>query len=266
MGNIADLSEILLELGLTSATEAQRALAAQALAAAQGAVRRHLKYDPVSASRTEYYPQGQIRPQGEGSVWEADDNEAYLRARAGSSGDELQVRHIPVRATPAIDLRIDYDGRSGTKADAFNAETQKDEGTDYWPNYDMIDSAGVSVCNDGLIRSHGLWPAEPGSVKIVYTAGYSAAELRGQENVLDASPILHATIEEASRRFKKATVTGYRTGTGFLPGIVTSESLGDYSYSIDASLAAKLFGSAWDLMGMSKEMLADFVNWGVLAY
>ena len=262
MGTIADISEVLLELGLVSATDAQRALALAALQKAEAAVRRHLKYDPVLASRTEYYPQGVMAAGGGESVWEADDNNAYLSSRAGSAGNELQLRHIPVRSTPAVDLRIDYDGRSGTREGAFAAGTQKTEGSDFWPNYDALDSDGNKVCSDGLIRSQGLWPAEPGSVKIVYTAGYTAAELRGQESVIDASPILAAVIDEAARRFKKATVTGNRTGTGFLPGVVTSERLGDYSYSIDGSLAAKLVGSSWALMGEARELLADFVNLG----
>ena len=262
MGTIADISEILLELGLETPTDLQRAVAAQALTRAAAAVRRHLKYDPAQASRTEYYPQGQIRPQGETSIWEASDNEAYLRARAGSAGDELQVQHIPVRSSPAVDLRIDYDGRSGTKTGAFAAETAKVEGTDYWPNYDGQDADGNKLCRDGLIRSHGLWPAETGSIKIVYTAGYSAGELRGQVAAVDATPILSAVIDEAARRAKKAFVSGYTSRVGFVPGLVTSESLGDYSYSIDAALANKLFGSSYDLMGESKEALADFVNFG----
>jgi hypothetical protein len=43
---------------------------------------------------------------------------------------------------------------------------------------------------------------------------------------------------------------------------MTSENLGDYSYSVDASSISKLFGSATDLTTESKEKLSSFVNWG----
>jgi len=46
--------------------------------------------------------------------------------------------------------------------------------------------------------------------------------------------------------------------------LITSESLGDYNYSVDASSANKQAGGQWDLMGNTLERLSDFVNFGYM--
>jgi hypothetical protein len=262
MGKIVDISEVLLQLGLSaSVTEEERALASMAITRAESAVIRHLKYNPAQAERTEFYPQQNMSISGRG-VWEANDANAYFRHYSSATTNALQVQHLPIRESPAIDLRIDYDGRHGTQTGAFGADTQKTEGQDFWPNYDGQDSDGNSLCKSGLIRSIGLWPTESGSVRITYTGGYSQVELHGQDSVIDAAPILDAVIEEAVRRFKKAFIDRKHAMAGVTAGPFTSESLGDYRYTVDSATANRLFGSAVDITTSSKEKLADFVNYG----
>jgi hypothetical protein len=262
MGKIVDISEVLLQLGLSSSvTEEERAIASVAISRAESAVIRHLKYNPAQAERTEFYPQQNMSISGRG-VWEANEANAYFRHYSSATTNALQVQHLPIRSSPAIDLRIDYDGRHGTQTGAFSTETKKVEGQDFWPNYDGHDSDGNSLCKSGLIRSIGLWPTESGAVRITYTGGYSEAELHGQDSVIDAAPILDSVIDEAVRRFKKAYMDRKQAMAGFTAGPFTSESLGDYSYSVNSALASKLFGSVVDLTTSSKEKLADFVNLG----
>lgn len=262
MARIADISDLLLELGLDdSATDNERALAGLCLTKAEGAVRRYLKYDPVQAERTEYYPNTDFTLQGRATVWETEGDEAFVRRLSDSAVDELQLRHIPIRSISS--LKIDYDGRSGTRSGSFDDATEKTEGIDYWPNYDMVDSASNEVCGDGIIRSEGRWPNVPGSVKIVYTAGYTQAELRGQDDVIDASPIWDAVIDEAARRFIKAKQRSKRKLAGF-SGPMSSESLGDYSYSIDTKILDKLAGSSTDILPETAHKLEDFINYGWL--
>ena len=265
MGKIIQDAAVLLELGISSSpTDAERAVVQQAVVKAEGSVIRFLGYNPVQASRTEYFPQQDFRSSGGESVWEVEGNQAILRRRAGASPDELQLTHIPVRSAPAIDLRIEYDGRFGAKSGAFAASTKKTEGTDFWPQYDSVDSDGKSVCSDGIIRSIGIWPTEPGSVKVVYTAGYSGDELAGSDSVLDASPIMDAVVEEALRRAKKVLALWTKnTRLGHAAGTITSESLGEYSYSLNAGMLDKLMGSG-SLTADSKEKLQSYVNWGLV--
>lgn len=266
MGSIVDASEVLLELGLTSSpTDVERAVVNEAIRKAEGAVKRHLRYDPKQSSRTQFYPTMGVGAAISPSVWEVNDTQAYERSLNQASTTELQVRGLPIRSNPAIVLYIDYDGRSGARSGAFAASTQKTEGVDFWPNYELVDSNGYKVCLDGILKSQGLWPVETGSVKIVYTAGYSAAELHGQDTVIDASPIMDAVVDEAVRRATKAFTRAKKSLVGFAAGPITSESLGDYSYSVDGASLAKLVGASMDIMPETAEKLAEYVNlgWGM---
>ena len=266
MGKIVDVSEALLVLGLSgSVTEEERAIVNDAIMKAEGAVKRYLHYDPVQALRTEYYPRADYGPQSDEGVWEIAGDQAYLRRPATGAGDELQVLRIPIRSSPAIDLRIDYDGRSGAGASAFPLTSLKVEGVDFWPNYDSVDSDDNRMCRDGIIRSFGAWPTTPGSVRIIYTAGYTAEELHGQDSVVDAAPIVDAVIDETVRRVKKTYALMKQT-SGWVPGQIKSERLGDYAYTLGdgggGGAAASLTGSTMDLMPETKEKLQEYTLYG----
>ncbi len=264
MVKIIDLSEIQLELGLSaSITDEERALVSAAITRAESAVVRYLHYDPVRRRRTEYYPVRSFFARSREAIWETDASRAYLRRTSESAVDELQVRHVPVRSTPAIDLRIDIDARFGTRSGSFDSDTVRTEGTDWWPNYDGQDDAGDSLCRDGIIRSIGQWPLNPGSVRIVYTAGYTAAELHGQDDLVDAQPIGEAVVQEALRRAKRALVLWKKNAAaGHVAGLITSEKLGDYSYTLDPSVSTRFFGSDVELLPGSMGMLQSYVNVG----
>jgi len=255
MGKIADISEILLELGLSATvTDEERAIAATALTRAEGAVKRYLGYDPTYQARTEYLPTYQTPTRNREGVWEVDSNSAVLRNLSSGATDLLQLMHLPVRSITS--LYLDYDGRSGAVVGAFAASTLKVEGTDFWPNYDLVDSDGAKVCSDGILKSMGQWPTTPGTVKVTYMAGYKDDELHGSDLILDASPILGAVINEAVRRVKRVFAQK-KQATGFVTGTIVSESLGDYSYSVDGASASQLMGSG-ELTPDSKEMLSSF--------
>lgn len=259
MGRIVEISENLLVLGITSPTEVERAMVQICIGPAEGAIKRHLNYDPVQATRTEYYPQFEGANSGE-SVWEVNDSVAYMRSLAGGSADILQVQHLPIRSITS--LKVDYDGRSGTREGAFASETAWTEGTDFFPNYDKKDSSGIKMCTDGMIRSEGRWPERAGSVELIYVAGYTAAELRGQDSVVDASPIWEAVLDEVTRRVHKHYSRMKKALTGFVGGALTSESLGDYSYSVDGATLSKLVGGSFDLLPETEIKLEKFVNYG----
>jgi len=268
MGAIIDDVHVLLELGLSAeSTDEEKAIVQQSVIRAEGAIKRHLLYNPASASRTEYYPRQNLDALNRDVVWEVEGSQAIQRNRASVIGDELQLKHIPIRDTPAIDLRIDFDGRFGTSASAFPTETKKTEGVDFWPSYDGIDSSSNKLCLDGIIRSVGRWPSSPGSIKIVYTAGYTVAELQGQDDLIDASPIMDAVIEEALRRAKKVLVLWKKSSTvGHSSGTLKSEKLGDYSYSLNtASVDKMLISSGGGITTESKDKLASFINYGLMA-
>jgi len=252
--------EVAAEMGLTAPTAAETAVIAASIAKAEAAVRRFLGYDPVQRTRTEYYPRMDYSRRMSEELWEVDGDQAILRQSQEASTAELQLQHVPVRSITS--LNIDYDGRAGTKTGAFAAETLKVEGTDYWPNYDGVDDAGGKICRDGIIRSMGLWPTSAGSVKVVYSAGYSYAEFHGTSHTMDAVPIWETVLAESARRARQVFLLQKQTGAGWVSGPFSSENLGDYSYSIDSGMAGLIAGAGRDLTTDSKERLADFRNMG----
>ena len=248
-------------MGLSdSATDEERAVADVAIVRAEAAVIRHLGYDPARLERTEYYPRGSGGRQSSGGVWEVSDTTAYLRRLAEAADAELQVQHIPIRSVAS--LHVDHNGRGGTQAGAFGDDTLKTEGSDFWPNYDAVDGDGNGLCRDGIVRSAGAWPTTPGTVKLVYTAGYTAKELHGQCPVVNAASIMDAVIDESTRRAKKVMVNKKQSGAGFAAGPITGERLGDYSWSGDVSTMSRLFGGLHDILPETKEKLRDYVNVG----
>lgn len=258
MGKIADISEVLLELGLSgTVTDEERAIASTALVRTEGIVKRYLGYDPTTQTHTEFYPRQSFNSSRGQGVWEADANRAILRQISEAASNQLQLQHLPLRSISH--LYIDYDGRSGAMAGSFSAETEKVEGDDFWANYDMLDSSGNKVCNDGILMSVGLWPETPGTVKVVYASGYGDAELHGQDSVIDASAILEVVIYEAVRRVRRMFASK-KQSQGFIAGAITSESLGDYSYSADGSTISQVAGGG-ELSPDSKEKLATFRSW-----
>jgi hypothetical protein len=217
----------------------------------------------VQATHTEFLPQTNFRNTGRNVVWEVNDTHAYERGVAESSSDELQLSHLPVRSITS--LYLDYDGRAGTRVGAFGVETLKVLGTDYWPNFDGVDSLGQSICRDGIIRSQGRWPDMAGSVKVTYVAGYTTQELHGQDSVINAMPILEAVIDEAVRRVIKQSTRKKNRFAGFV-GPLTSESMGDYSYSSNGTMLDALAGAGADLLPETQEKIAEFcrMDMGVL--
>lgn len=267
-GLIVSLADILIELGISgTATSSQSAIAQLSLQKAQGAVIRHLQYNPLLSFQTEFYPRMNSNPVDGQGVWETDATTAYFRNLTDAATTELQIARLPIRERGAtgqtVSVWIDYDAGNGTRSGSFGDDSLKAEGTDFNPNYDTVDSRGFKVCRDGIIRSQGRWPGLAGSVKIQYAAGYTAEELAGTDSVIDASPIREAVIDETVRRVHKA-YSRMKKRTGFGTGALSSESLGDYSYSADGALLAQLVGSNSDILAETALKLESFVNFGAM--
>jgi len=254
---IVTADEVLAELGMSSPTAVESAVVANAVIKAQGAVRAFIGYDPALAQRTEFHPQQNFQAQISRGIWEVMEQRAVLRMVSESATNELQLRHIPVRSV--AHLYVDYDGRSGTRPGAFGAGTERIEGQDYWPNYDAWDGAGNKVCTDGILRTIGLWPTTANTIKAIYTAGYSAAELRGGDPVLNATPIWEVALVEAVRRARRVLSMQYGS-LGLPAGLKQSESIGEYSYNLEQRSIASLMQG-----GIAQENIAalqPFVNYG----
>ncbi len=256
---IVTVDEVMATLGIPSPTAVEIAVVEMAITKAVGAIRSFLGFDPILRQHTEFHPQQSYQAQIQRGIWEVMEQRAVLRQVSEAATNELQLAHRPVRQYPAMEVRIDYDGRAGSKTSSFGTETIKQEGADFWPNYDSYDAAGWKVCSDGILRTIGLWPTTANTVKVVYTAGYTNDEFHGLGGSLDASPIWDVCLEEASRRARRVIVES-KGQLGLPAGVLQSESLGDYNYSLAADVAKRLYSG--DLLADSKAKLSNFVNYG----
>lgn len=275
MGQIVtSTDEIMVQLGISSPSASQEALASSMIVAVEAQLAQILRYDPVLRTRTEYYTRSDfLRGAGAGS-WDLSGNYAiFTRDSIGYEGD-LQLKHLPIRSI--TQLRFNSDGRNGTRD--FTSEHDKTEGTDFWANYDMLDDAGDRICHDGIVRSYGLWSSNPGSIEITYRAGYSASEFAGG-GIIDASLLRQAVILEAARWTKSALLTaqviatggtGTTTTTTYTAGFIQSERLGDYSYTMSNSVGSRgstsdrLHGGTCAFLPITMQMVGGFVNYALV--
>jgi len=259
---LVTLDDVLLQLGISeTATAEQLAVIQQAIRQAEAAVERIIRYIAEQGTRKQYLPVSDRAFLPVYGAWESSGTQAIYREYGFGGSNLLQVQHIPIRSVTS--LKVDYDGRFGTRSGAFGSDTAWTEGTDFWPNWDGVDSSSNPICRDGLIRASGGWPETPGTVLIEYVAGYSAAELAGTDGTINAYSITAAAISEAVRRAKRAFMGAYRAGLGWAAGVITSEHLGDYSYTMGGTtIDDGTYGFTEDTLASTRESLADFVNWG----
>ena len=82
--------------------------------------------------------------------------------------------------------------------------------------------------------------------------------------MIDASPIMEVVVEEALRRAKKVFVLWKKNSrSGHNSGAISSETLGEYSYSLNTALMDKVLAGG-SLSSESRERLQPFVNYGLM--
>ena len=227
--NIVSNAELLVTiLKTTSISDEHQALITLFHDLVEGAIKGQLMYDPCYQTHTEYYPLQTFR----------------------KASQNLILRNIPIRRVTSIIQ--DENGYAGQAADAFTEDNGAEtlvSGEDYYVTY-TVDSIGGSnglnnddrFCASGIVkRISGYWPCQPGSLKVVYVAGYTEKELRGAGSYHTAGEIKKATIDALVASFRELTTQANAISSN-TPGIKTSESMGDYSYSLDSmSLALTTF-------------------------
>lgn len=239
--------------------------------AAEQAVRDHLGYDPVQRTHTLFLPFNEPTssiPAPRRMEWEPDRSHTTARLRHRQNGQQrtLQLKHLPIRSITS--LHEDQNGRFGQGTDAFPTETLLVQGDDYWVEFDE-ENLGLSGC----IFKHSVWLSIPGSYKVVYVGGYSQEELAGRSytasttapfsNVgVNASGIRRAVIFAFTQSWTTYQASQKSRALGkTLPGIPTSEKIGDYSYSINAAQQIASVNSV--LPGAAVDALSEFKHYGL---
>ena len=247
-------------LGLASGTSVELSALSFFHTRAEGLVRNYLKYNPEQDTHTEYYPrvEGPDIRGNVGLVWDVNlsHTRATLEATPNGISDTLQLQHLPVRSITSVN--VDYNAKHGAQAGAFGANTAWVEGEDFW-----AENERDGLCRSGMLFANGSWPQIPGSVKVVYTAGYTAAEFSGSDPNIDASPIQSAvvlTVAKAMGTWQNAINKKATVGFG---GPFQSENLQDYSYSLGAS-ADMLSAMVRALPSEAEDMLEDYLHYGLM--
>jgi hypothetical protein len=237
---------------------------------AEGAVKNYLHYDPEQRVHTQLYPRN-VRSGGPGhtndsGVFGISGNMAYWQSIRGER--TLQLDHIPLRSVTTV--HVDTDAKHGTETNSFVDADLYTNGDDYWADWEQ-----TNVCNSGQLHAYGSWPSDPGTVQVVYRAGYSVAEFAGNVTAdvtaddgtittagVDASGVAMAVQTTVVARFLRAMSLKKKSRIGFTSAPLLSERAQDYSYTVDKS---GLGGGdvAGGLSDDAKERLQPFVHYGV---
>lgn len=156
-------------------------------------------------------------------------DKVYMTSESPADGHILKLDNAYVRSV--TDVRVDPAGNFGTTSGSFGSSTALVSGTDYALE---LDAAGL--CKSGhLLRLDAAWPNRPGSIKVTYVAGFSAAELNG-----DYSFVKEALLLEMRCKFN---TLWSQQGATASAGVKKKETYhGDYSveYMVESASAGEL--------------------------
>ena len=113
-------------------------------------------------------------------------------------------------------------------------------------------------------------------MQVTYRAGYSPDELAGRASAtataadgtittarVNASPIKRAVLITLTAAMQKWAALK-KGATGWKPGGLSSEKLGDYSYTVGGNSAATIAGLAVELPGAAVDLCEPYVHYGQL--
>ena len=227
-------AEILAFLGKGgSITDAEDGLLNLLSPMVEQSVKRFVGYSVEQATHTHYLP----RDRRGGNI---DPAVRYYDVRGGravgatvggvAEAAMLLVPEIPLRSI--TNLYEDTGAYAGQGSGDFAASTELTSGTGFYVQYEP-----AGLCKSGIIhRTGGYWPSRNGTVKVVYVAGYTQAEL----STGIAADIKLACLLAIQHAF------GQR---GENAGTVKAERLGDYAVTYAVERAGQMPRQARKLLG-----------------
>jgi hypothetical protein len=261
---ILTAAEARVALGLTTIVDLDRALIEMLLPKIDAAIASEIKYDPQYKQYVEWYPRMELmNVAGQEGVWDTSGKTAFFGTINRAS--TLQLAALPVRKIDEV--RVDYIGGFGQKANSFTDDKVWALGTQWWQ-----DLTAQGKNETGHVFSIGGWPREPGSVKVTYWAGYSEDELLGRASqgpnngdvAINASGIKNAAMLTMVKAFKTVKAHGLQGRAGMAAGPITSERLQDYQYSTSEGLISAVAGMQISVPSEAKQNLAPFVHFGLV--
>jgi len=172
-----------------------------------------------------------------GTWWERRGDKAVeISAASTGAGNRLILPEVPVTAVSAV--YEDSDAYGGQQSGDFPASSELTAGDDYW-----LWQWESGMCRSGIVvRRGGPWPSRPGTVKVQYTAGWTADQLATGV----ASPVKLAVLIAVKRAF-----AAWGEGAN-----VKSEKIGDYAVTYAVEDAASR------LPKQSRKLLVPYLHYG----
>ena len=201
-------------------------------------IAQFIGWEVERASYTRFYPKGDVG--GKDDYFVAQFGSI---PRVGGTSDALCLDHKYVLLNSTLRV-YEYSGAYYGQVSETNwANNELTRGTHYALEMD----GDQNVSRSGILLRLGAdWPRGRGGVKVEYMAGFTATELNGNMNGeadhTDASDIRLATLQALGRAFNQAKMHQYNQKTGRVGGLVTSESIGGYSYSMEGGSAVAMAG------------------------
>ena len=232
---ITDIADVKTYLGLDEPTAVETALLTLLLAKAEVLVKEYVGYwvegGVSGVSYTEYLPNRAMFNQSE-------DNE-LIGSAPTQDLSRLFLPELPIRSISSIYANESAYGISAN----WTSDYLLTAGTHYF-----LDVEGSGLSKTGVVYRIGAnWPSTPRSIRVVYLAGYTEAEL-AKTNFPDA--VIKAT---AAGWNQCLGLQGSGVGEGFGP--MTREQIGTWEGYYDAESVRNIAGLFNDLPVGIKTML-----------
>lgn len=208
-------------------------------------------WDPERSAKTEFYESTE-RGGGE-HYWIG---EWGSHSQVGGRTDVLQLKRKFVLAT-GLTVQ-EFSGAWMGQYDDTVWETLT-LGDEYYLD---LDTASVSESGH-LIRLGAEWPKSRGSVKVTYTAGFTATELSGAmtgaTDYTDASDLRLAIAMAVAKVYNEMKSQQRNTRT-HAAGPISGERVPDYSYQMEGTAVVALMGMSFDLPPAVLQILNRYSN------
>jgi hypothetical protein len=221
-------------------------------------VAQFLGWEVERATYTRYFPKGDVGGKDDYFV-----GQFGSIPRVGGTTDALCLDHKYVLLNSTLRV-YEYSGAYYGQVSETNwASNELTRGTHYALEMDgdeYVSRSGI------LIRLGADWPRSRGGVKVSYMAGFTATEftgaMNGEADHTNASDIRYSVLQALGRAYSQAKMHQYSQKTGRVGGLVTSESIGGYSYSMDGGAAVAMAGMGQTLPVEVQHRLMKYRRFG----
>ena len=181
----------------------------------ESAVKRFCRWRIVQETLTSFLP---LHPTAVGyHVPTAETGYGFGAVTSGRNRLQLPAMHVKTITS----IYEDSGAKAGFNAEDFPSTTLLTAGDDYFLEKD---SGSTYSESGGVIRVGQNWSSVPGTIKVVFVAGFSESELSGEFN-----GIRYATIRECARAWiARQRENALVSSAGSDALIVSRERLGDY--------------------------------------